>query len=83
MCCCLGHKCIIVPAKNRYRAYQLSVLNFTISFFSFGGLIFYWICDGNFRLDEVEALDSKHAVDNPDEIAAMVDMWVLFSSSYR
>lgn len=41
--------------------------------------------DGNFRLEEAEAeaLDNKHAVDNPEEIAAMVDMWVLFSSSNR
>ena len=39
--------------------------------------------DGNFRLEDVEALGNKHAVDNPEEVAAAVDMWVLFSSSYR
>lgn len=28
--------------------------------------------------DDVEKLKNEHAVDNPDEIAASVEMWVFF-----
>ncbi|XP_022147150.1 probable pectate lyase 8 [Momordica charantia] len=35
------------------------------------------------RLDEVEALDNKHAVDNPEEIAAMVDMSIRNATARR